>query len=50
MPKLNPRKRPVNMADLERVKQKAFKEAINEGYIKVSDLQQVLRDEYEIEV
>lgn len=84
MSKLNPRKRPVNMADLERFKKKIFKEAtdyataifltvlldkehadreivqrvwkeinekceaINEGYIKVSDLQQVLRDEYGI--
>ena len=82
--KQNPRKRPVNMADLERVKKKAFKEAtdyataifltvlldkegadkeiiqrvwgeINElcdsivkGYVSVSDLQQVLKDEYDI--
>ena len=84
MPKLNPRKRPVNMADLERFKKKIFKEAtdyataifltvlldkenadaeiikrvwheINDlcdsvvkGYVKVSDLQAVLRDEYGI--
>lgn len=82
--KTNPRKRPVNYADLERVKKKAFKEAtdyavaifltvlldkenadkeiivrvwheindladsITKGYVSVSDLRQVLREEYGI--
>lgn len=86
MPKLNPRKRPVNMADLKRFEKKIFKEAtdyavaifltvlldkenadgemiqriwkeinelceaVNEGYVNVSDLQQVLRNEYGIGV